>query len=59
MHGKRDFADVVKDLEIRRLSWISRHTQEKSQRSLWEGSRRLRVRDRDVMTEAEVRVREI
>lgn len=42
LHGKRDFADMVKDLKMGRLSEI-----------IW-----VRIRERDAMTEARVLIRE-
>ena len=46
LHGKRDIAPVIKDLEMRRLSWIIGADPVKSQDSLQEAGKRARVRRR-------------
>lgn len=55
LHGKRDFARVIKDFEMEWLSWIIHCNHRRPYK--WE-EKRAGVRERDVPTEAEIGVTE-
>ena len=48
LQGRRDFADVTKYVEMGRVSWVMQVGPVSSQGSLEEGSRRVRVREKEM-----------
>lgn len=46
LYGESDFTDVVKDTEMGKSSWITQLDPKQSQRSLQDGGRRIRGREK-------------